>query len=140
MKKFVSFILTLLAVAPFFFIPTSAVQAASSSNQPDSSQVCTIPPAAYSADFYAPSSPQGTVAPQSAAVAVFFAGMVVAWVVDGTIKYATGRAPSDWVALGRKTIEQSIRNLAKSGYRSINVSQNGYASGCIAYPCMIREA
>ncbi|HEL0817508.1 TPA: hypothetical protein TU266_001970 [Streptococcus equi subsp. zooepidemicus] len=58
-------------------------------------------------------------------VAVFFAGIVVAWVVDGTIQYVTGKAPSEWVAMGLSNVENYIREQAKKGSSEIRIPKSG---------------
>ncbi|MXQ49393.1 hypothetical protein GRB29_08430 [Streptococcus pneumoniae] len=58
-------------------------------------------------------------------VAVFFGGMVVAWVVDGTIEYATGKAPSEWVAMGLSQIENHIIQQAKNGSSKMVIPESG---------------
>lgn len=68
---------------------------------------------------------------------VFFGGMAVAWVVDGVITYYSGKAPSEWVALGIGAIESRIRSLSKNKFPNIHVSLNGQVSGCIVFPCML---
>lgn len=40
-----------------------------------------------------------------AGVAIFVGGMLVAWIVDGTVEYVTGHTPSTWV---RKGIEKAL--------------------------------
>lgn len=74
-------------------------------------------------------------------VAIFFGGIVVAWILDGAISYKSGKAPSEWVNMGLKNIEKKIKNFSKNDVlsRPINVSQNGQVSGCIKYPCQIQR-
>lgn len=59
------------------------------------------------------------------AVAVFFAGIVVAWVVDGTIKYTTGKAPSDWVAWGLGRVHSYMLQQVRNGAGQVIVPQGG---------------
>lgn len=58
-------------------------------------------------------------------VAVFFAGIVVAWVVDGSIQYVTGKAPSEWVAMGLSNVENYIKEQAKKGSSEIIIPKSG---------------
>lgn len=58
------------------------------------------------------------------AVAVFFGGMIVAWVIDGTIKYTTGQAPSDWVAWGLGRVHSYILQQVRNGAGQVIVPQS----------------
>lgn len=73
-------------------------------------------------------------------VTIFLAGAAVGWILDGVIEYSTGRAPSEWIAVGLNTVENRIRSTVASGngrLNYVNVSRNGQVSGCIEYPCHI---
>ncbi|WP_068986932.1 hypothetical protein [Lysinibacillus xylanilyticus] len=85
---------------------------------------------------------EDSVQARGAQVAIFFGGIVVAWITDGVISYKTGHAPSEWIAMGLSSIEQKIKNFSKNDVlsRPIQVSSNGQVSGCTAYPCMIQAA
>ncbi|WP_042475055.1 hypothetical protein [Bacillus ndiopicus] len=85
------------------------------------------------------SNVEETIQPQAAQVAIFFGGIVVAWIGDGIITYATGRPPAGWIAMGLSSVEQKIKSFDKNNIlsRPIQVSSNGQVSGCIAYPCMV---
>lgn len=50
---------------------------------------------------------------------IFFNGMVVGWVIDGVIHYATGKSPGEWISYGLHTIEQKIREAASTGQKII---------------------
>ncbi len=72
-------------------------------------------------------------------VAVFVLGMLVGWVVDGVITYATGKSPADWVAymisaaadlgagLWRGATKLVMNNTTKK------VSHGLTSSGCVVY-------
>lgn len=70
-------------------------------------------------------------------ISIFFGGMVVGWLSDGVITYATGKAPSEWVAFGITKVENKIRSLSKNTIQVI-VSRDGSVSGCMKFPCPIR--
>ncbi|MFJ8461122.1 hypothetical protein ACIQ57_18640 [Lysinibacillus xylanilyticus] len=109
--------------------------AGSSLFQVPTTHAITQQPIAISAED--PLQPQ----PRIGQVAIFFGGIVVAWIADGVITYKSGRAPSEWIAIGLKSVEQKIKSFDKNNIlsRPIQVSSNGEVSGCIAYPCMIRS-
>lgn len=59
------------------------------------------------------------------AIAIFFGGMVVGWVIEGTIKYATGKAPSEWVAWGLGKVHNYILQQVRNGARQVVVPKSG---------------
>ena len=59
------------------------------------------------------------------ATAIFFGGMVVAWVIDGTITYVTGKAPSEWVAWGLRNIHNYILQQVRNGARQVVIPTSG---------------
>ena len=59
------------------------------------------------------------------ATAIFFGGMVVAWVIDGTITYVTGKAPSEWVAWGLRNIHNYILQQVRNGARQVVIPKSG---------------
>lgn len=71
---------------------------------------------------------------------IFFRGTIVGWFIDGAIKYVTGKAPSEFVTWGLKTIERKIVSyLSTPLYVSAYVYPGGYVEGrtCTVYPCPI---
>lgn len=64
---------------------------------------------------------------RSAAVVIFFGGIVVGWVIDGTIKYATGHAPSEWVSIGLGKVESYIKSQAAAGVTNITVNTSAFS-------------
>lgn len=58
-------------------------------------------------------------------ITVFLGGMLVAWVIDGSIEYVTGKAPSTWGAEGLQNIEQHILEQAKNGKTRIIIPEAG---------------
>ena len=59
------------------------------------------------------------------ATAIFFGGMVVAWVIDGTITYVTGKAPSEWVAWGLRNVHNYILQQVRNGARQVVIPKSG---------------
>ena len=59
------------------------------------------------------------------ATAIFFGGMVVAWVIDGTITYVTGKAPSEWVAWGLGNVHNYILQQVRNGARQVVIPKSG---------------
>ena len=51
--------------------------------------------------------------------------MVVAWVIDGTITYVTGKAPSEWVAWGLRNIHNYILQQVRNGARQVVIPTSG---------------
>lgn len=130
-----SILLLILTILSIFITPAVQVVHADSDNvtYTDSEEVEYIEQSSNHEinkdDIVSPNSVTG--------VAIFFGGMAVGWVVDGIITYNTGRAPSEWVALGLATVESRILSLSRRGFRNIHVSTNGQVSGCITFPCML---
>ena len=85
------------------------------------------------------SAEDSSVQPQGAQVAIFFGGIVAAWIADGVITYATGRPPAEWITMGLTSIEQKIKSFDRNNIlsRPIYVSSNGQISGCIVFPCAV---
>lgn len=74
---------------------------------------------------------------------IIYQGRVVGWFVDGGIKWATGKAPSDWVAWGLDKITTPIKNyLSTPMYSMAIVNSYGVVtpSSCVTYPCPISAA
>lgn len=72
-------------------------------------------------------------------VAVFFGGIVVAWLIDGVIEYTTGHNASFWVAKGLSNMESKIKSYGSglpNGY-VIDVQSNGALRSCIQAPCQL---
>ena len=133
--KYRSTFLLLITIIQIFSIPTVKIAQASSNDglfdEDEKIEVVQHTPFDNTKDTI-------DVSPNSASgIIIFFGGMAVGWVVDGAITYYSGRAPSEWVALGLGTIEGRIRSMSRRGFRSINVSTNGHVSGCITFPCML---
>ena len=59
------------------------------------------------------------------ATAIFFGGMFVGWVIDGTITYVTGKAPSEWVAWGLRNIHNYILQQVRNGARQVVIPKSG---------------
>ena len=60
---------------------------------------------------------------RSSSLAVFFGGVVVAWVVDGVIEYTTGKPPASWISYGLERIEKYIKSEAKLTKRPVYVNE-----------------
>ena len=74
--------------------------------------------------------------PCASSIAVFFGGMTVGWIVDGVIQYTTGKAPSEWVALGLQAIERKIRKAPKN-VKFVKVYSNGDVAYCYQGGCQV---
>lgn len=74
-----------------------------------------------------PLNEQGQPSTRSAigTIAVYFGTLAVGWVIDGTITYATGHAPSEWVAMGLENIEAHILQQAANGAKKIIIPSSG---------------
>ena len=59
------------------------------------------------------------------ATAIFFGGTFVGWVIDGTITYVTGKAPSEWVAWGLRNIHNYILQQVRNGARQVVIPTSG---------------
>lgn len=70
-------------------------------------------------------------------IPITFKDLLIGWLIDGTIEYITGRAPSEWVSWGLGTIESRIRAAGRNQIPSIYVSRDGTVSGCFTFPCML---
>lgn len=71
-----------------------------------------------------------------AGVAIFFGGIVVGWVADGVISYATGKSPAEWTKIGLEKIESSIKNLPQGATR-VEVDAQGRVKYCYPGGCQI---
>lgn len=79
------------------------------------------------------------VQPNAGAVTIFVAGIVVGYVVDGVIQYATGYSAAYWVSLGLSNMETKIKNYVKSNNPvQLHVSKDGTLRGCVTFPCAIQ--
>lgn len=70
---------------------------------------------------------------------VFFRGIGVAWVIDATITYFTGKPPVEWIVMGLTRIESAIKSIDRNTVlsRPIYVSSNGQVSSCVVFPCAV---
>lgn len=81
-------------------------------------------------------TPYGAVA----TVAVFVLGMVIGWVVDGVITYATGKSPSEWVAIMTGAAVDLAKGLWRGAvklYMDMTTKKPKYgmtSSGCVVQP------
>lgn len=84
----------------------------------------------------------GFAEPEAITITIKFGSMVVGWIVAGVITWATGRPPSEWIAIGIDYVVNQIVNvynyLVSRGGGQIHVSSNGQVSGCITFPCAIQ--
>ena len=80
-----------------------------------------------------------TIAPLSVlgTVAVFAGTLLIGWVVDGVITYATGRSPSEWVAIMTGAAVDLGKGLWRGAvklYMNITTKKPSYgmsSSGCV---------
>lgn len=81
------------------------------------------------------------VQPNASAVGIFVAGVLVGYVVDGVIQYATGYSAAYWISLGLSNMETKIKNYVKS-YKPVqlHVSRDGTLKGCVTFPCAIQSS
>lgn len=70
-------------------------------------------------------------------ISITFKDLIIGWLIDGTIEYVTGRAPSEWISWGLSTIESRIRAAGRNQIPSIYVSRDGTVNGCFTFPCML---
>ena len=73
-------------------------------------------------------------------VAVYLGKMLIGWIVAGTIKFVTGKSPSEWVALAMNRAWQFVKTKAgqfKSVFMDNNTAKVSYATdaqGCYVPP------
>ena len=58
-------------------------------------------------------------------VAIFFGKMLVGWVINGAIIWATGHSASEWVAIGFSNISSYIMSQYRSGKSKIVIPPSG---------------
>lgn len=62
---------------------------------------------------------------QAGAVAIFFGGIVVGWIIGGAVTYATGYSPDYWVSKGIGHVHNTLRNLPVTANSEVIVYPNG---------------
>lgn len=62
-------------------------------------------------------------------VAVFVAGILAAWIIDGVVVYATGISPSGWVAVGIQAAVNYYNTPAGKNKTTIHVTATGAIMG-----------
>lgn len=93
----------------------------------------------FTGEFFSEDSVVSPMAVSASAVAVFVAGLLIGWIIDGVITYATGRSPSEWVAymtaaavdLAKGFWYGAVKLFVNQTTKKITHAQN--SAGCFSY-------